>query len=284
MEANTAFDVNGTKEHADILGQDAANCYAGSDPVIPQLGTFWGGNSLLRVATHGESEGNPLTRFPEKKFTGFVKNIFSSGGMLESDRLAAPSLAQCMDYSNQYTVKEPHSWQVAVPSWRRDDDWTYENRYYPTHSDGKNFRCNSEIDIVDAARLVGNPSENRGSGINISGNFQTNAIPLRPDANFLIEAARYSTNTACLVGAISIDGQKIENNNSCVYTYKEGGKDGETYTVNNTNYRNLNYHTIDGILYHISPTNDEIAAAESNGVTPNLPINIDRSVEFLTKK
>lgn len=51
-----------------------------------------------------------------------------------------------------------------------------------------------------------------------------------------------------------------------------------------TNYRTLNYHTIDGILYHISPTEEEIAAADENGATPSLPININRSVEFLTKK
>lgn len=37
-------------------------------------------------------------------------------------------------------------------------------------------------------------------------------------------------------------------------------------------------------MYHISPTQDEISAADANGVTPNLPINIVRSVEFVTKK
>lgn len=69
VESNVAFDVNSTKEHTDTLGQDAANCYAGSNPVVPQMGTFWGGNSLLRVATYGDFENNPLTQFPEKNFT-----------------------------------------------------------------------------------------------------------------------------------------------------------------------------------------------------------------------
>ena len=54
--------------------------------------------------------------------------------------------------------------------------------------------------------------------------------------------------------------------------------------VNYTNYRTLKYHTIDGVLRHISPTQEEISAADKNGVTPNLPIDINRSIEFLTKK
>lgn len=204
--------------------------------------------------------------------------------MLESDRLPAPSLAQCMDYAHQYTVKEPHRWQEAVPSFRRDEDWVYVDRFYPSNTDGTAFRCNSPVEIISADRVVGNPIESRGSNFSILGNRETNTIPLRADANFLVEAARYSNNTACLVGTIIVDGHKIDNNNSCIYTYKEGGSDGETYTVNNTNYRNLNYHTIDGILYHISPTDEEFKAAEDNGATPSIPVNINRSVEFLTKK
>lgn len=94
---------------------------------------------------------------------------------------------------------------------------------------------------------------------------------------------RYNGSTDCLIGTLSIDGQNFQNNNSCIYTTKSGS-DGDSETVNRTNYRNLSYHTIDGILYHISPTEEELKAAEKNGVTPNLPININRSVEFVTKK
>lgn len=37
-------------------------------------------------------------------------------------------------------------------------------------------------------------------------------------------------------------------------------------------------------MKHVSPTNAEIAAAEKNGMTPSLAIDIVRSVEFLTPK
>lgn len=109
LESNVAFDINSTKQHTDLLGQTADKCYVGN-PISPQLNTFWGGNSLLRVANSGDFENNPLVQFPEKKFIGFVKSIFSTGGMLESDRLPTPSLAQCMGYDYQYTVKQPYRW------------------------------------------------------------------------------------------------------------------------------------------------------------------------------
>lgn len=38
------------------------------------------------------------------------------------------------------------------------------------------------------------------------------------------------------------------------------------------------------MMKHVSPTPDEINAAEQNGATPSLPIDIIRYVEFLTPK
>ncbi len=39
-----------------------------------------------------------------------------------------------------------------------------------------------------------------------------------------------------------------------------------------------------GFLKHVSPTDEEISAAESNGVTPSLPVDMVRYLEFLTPK
>ena len=41
---------------------------------------------------------------------------------------------------------------------------------------------------------------------------------------------------------------------------------------------------VDGLLHHVSPTSEEIAAAKANGVTPNLAIDMRRYVEFMTPK
>lgn len=111
---------------------------------------------------------------------------------------------------------------------------------------------------------------------------RNDTIPVRPDENFFVEAKRYNGETECLVGSLTVDNQERKNNKPCIEMV-HGGDDGSEQ-VNFTNYRDLRYHTIEGILYHISPTEQEIAAAESAGVTPNIPVNINRSVEFLTKK
>lgn len=51
-----------------------------------------------------------------------------------------------------------------------------------------------------------------------------------------------------------------------------------------THYEDRYYHTIPSLWKHISPTDEEIVAATTNGVTPSTPIDIKRSVEFLTAK
>ncbi len=38
------------------------------------------------------------------------------------------------------------------------------------------------------------------------------------------------------------------------------------------------------MMKHVSPTPAELSAAESNGATPSLAIDVVRSVEFLTPK
>jgi hypothetical protein len=55
-------------------------------------------------------------------------------------------------------------------------------------------------------------------------------------------------------------------------------------TYDNTTYKDILYHTIPSIVYHKSPTDDEIAAALKTGATPSLSIDMDRYVEFQTPK
>lgn len=53
--------------------------------------------------------------------------------------------------------------------------------------------------------------------------------------------------------------------------------------MDTTVYEDRVFHTIPSLLHHISPTDDEIQAAEDNGVTPSLPVDMVRYVEFLTQ-
>ena len=41
---------------------------------------------------------------------------------------------------------------------------------------------------------------------------------------------------------------------------------------------------IPSLLTHVSPTSEEITAAEVNQVTPNIPVDVIRSLDFLTPK
>lgn len=155
VEANAAFDVNATQSHIDLLGQDSAYCYRGGTPA---LNVFWGGNSLLRVANTPElaTQGlNPLTVIPNSRLTGFVRDIYATGGMLESSRIAQPSLSQCMDYTYQYTVEQPHSWEESD---RSSEGGGTITRYYPSDTRGDRFRCQSSIRIVSADEVIGHTS------------------------------------------------------------------------------------------------------------------------------
>lgn len=60
-------------------------------------------------------------------------------------------------------------------------------------------------------------------------------------------------------------------------TYRDDERD-----IDNTTYRDIYYHTIDSMIHHTSPTTEEVAAAQENGATPNLPVDIVRSVEFMS--
>ncbi len=55
-------------------------------------------------------------------------------------------------------------------------------------------------------------------------------------------------------------------------------------SVDNTLYEDVSYHTIPSILRHVSPTEEEIKAAKDTGVTPSIPVDMVRYVEFLTPK
>lgn len=106
-----AFDVNSTQNHIDTLeNENATRCL--SEPLA--INTYWGGNSILRLANNKDFTNNPLSKFPNStQFQGFTRNIFSLGGMLESSRIANPSLSQCMDYTYQYTLTQPYRFPVV---------------------------------------------------------------------------------------------------------------------------------------------------------------------------
>lgn len=92
--------------------------------------------------------------------------------------------------------------------------------------------------------------------------------------DFFEEIDRYDL-APCLIGKITLDNEVIrERDEQCTNI------DDESESVR----RDIRYHTIEGILHHTSPTDEEIEAAEVNGMTYSLPIDVERSIEFITPK
>lgn len=54
-------------------------------------------------------------------------------------------------------------------------------------------------------------------------------------------------------------------------------------TVDTTHYEDRYYHTIPSVWSHVSPTDQEIAAAKANGTTPSLAVDQIRFVEYLAQ-
>lgn len=90
------------------------------------------------------------------------------------------------------------------------------------------------------------------------------------------------TSRTCFVGKLYLNGIVLkEATASCI---KMEGFGDDMHEVDKTIYEDRYYHTIPSVWSHVSPTDDEITAAKSNGMTPSLPIDQIRYVEFLTPK
>lgn len=92
----------------------------------------------------------------------------------------------------------------------------------------------------------------------------------------------YASRT-CYAGTLTLNGQAIRTANRTCITDSAIG-DTTPVIVDTTTYENQVFHTIPSLLRHISPTDEEISAAKGNGVTPSLPVDTVRYVEFLTPK
>lgn len=80
-----------------------------------------------------------------------------------------------------------------------------------------------------------------------------------------------------------LDGTAVlKKRNRCIIESKDD--DGTTTEVDVTDYKDIYYHSIPSIYKHISPTKEEISSAEGTQVTPSLPVDIKRYVEFMTPK
>lgn len=101
--------------------------------------------------------------------------------------------------------------------------------------------------------------------------------------NFASSVLDYQTASPCVKGNLSLDGVIIlSKNNSCTSTTVD--ESGALMIVDSTQYHDEIYHTIPSLFKHVSPTDEEINAAKMNTVTPSIPVDMVRYVEFITPK
>ncbi len=273
VEANVGYNVNATQAHAELLKNDTeelvklhrnANyaCFDANSGSA-KITSYWGKNSLLRLTsdTTGDASSFLYSDPAGTSFSGFNLPIFSLEGMKETKRLTPLSPTDCTTNRYQYTLLQPYKYTYyqgdylssSSCSGNWPNEWNNSGQFCSAMAKTPRFTCVTN-QVVD-----------------------TNIPDL---AKSLIE---YSTRS-CFAGSIFLDGKIISSiNNTCIYTYSDA-EGAYSYTVDNTRYENRYYHSIPSIVTHISPTPEEYSAAESNSVTPSLPIDEVRSIEFFTPK
>jgi hypothetical protein len=286
VEANAGYDVGSTQWHVGILSADTTElvklrgsgdyaCFSPSG--WAKLDAYYGKNSILRISG---TNADPKTLFTEipagTNMTRFSLPIFSLAGMKETTRLPSPSIENCISPTYQYTLLDPHTYEYKITNSSGPNPWEEYlcNWAYPDEWSTSGRICNKQK-LTDSPRFTCLTEHTYWpSGLSLS------------------DAEGSYTSTPCLYGTISIDGRYYDGSSilapSPAYFWAQclspGDPEAGTPGTDTTIYRNYVYHTIPSTLRHISPTITELAFAEANGATPSLPIDVIRSVEFLTER
>ncbi len=276
VEANAAFDINSTQTHIATLSGDTATLvgihgnanYACFGSNSAKTTAYWWKNSVLSLMGSG-GPSDAFLFWPSPlpgTFTWFTLPIFSLGWMKETSRLPNPSINNCIDTLFQYTLLQPYLrtyiddtiWFSRARTVAYPDEW---NRWWDSQTSSPRFTC---IDPVHSWPLP-SPLTLRG-------------IPI-PYSTSLSEYASSTCLTTKLSWKIYLDWLVVRSaNNYCTDT--QGFWDDQI-TVDTTHYEDRYYHKIPGNIWsHVSPTDEEIAAAKVSGVTPSLPVDQIRFVEY----
>lgn len=84
--------------------------------------------------------------------------------MLESGRVANPSLMSCINYQQQYTLLEPHKTKDL------NDDLKWSRglwKNYPAGTDGTQFLCDSSVETIAPTKMVSDDA----TDLNITAGF-----------------------------------------------------------------------------------------------------------------
>jgi hypothetical protein len=197
--------------------------------------------------------------------TGFSLPIYSLAGMRETARFTPLSPTDCTDTSRQYTLLDPYTYSVSCDCGSGESSQTCTDTLaYPTEWNVPGGNCGQGRASTTTPRYTCSTGHTIGTSL-----------------AYATEVSTFTTRV-CTVGSLYVDGIKIKTaNNPCIETIGTGE---ESTTVDNTKYIDQYYHTIPSSVYHKSPDDAEYLAAKNTGITPSLPVDKNRYLEFLTPK
>lgn len=180
--------------------------------------------------------------------------------MKETTRLKNPSLADCDVDNYQYALLAPYTYTISDPISLASQTVKWPTEWNRT-SKIPRYTCLTQHDVLPSVPSLAKSFED------------------------------YDART-CFVGNVYVDGASEKALNHLCYLDESGVIYSSLASIpltssgysDITHYENRYYHTVPSLWKHISPEEKEIAAAKENGVTPSLPVDIKRSVEFLTAK
>lgn len=280
VEANVGYDVMATPGHANLLKDDTEELveiyksgkYSCFDTKTgkTKLASYWWWNSILRVAW-SSTWATVLDEVPGgTSLSWFSQPIFSLGGMKETTRVDPASVLDCMTSEYQYALREP--WEYEYPN---PDSEGYPNPcvdIFPLEWSSVNRYGKVSIFWSCGSRLAKHPPRYTC----ITEHDILDSIPQFSES--IVQYDQKKSKKGCYAGSLYLDGSKVKTiTKTCIYS-------NDNWTTDETLYQDQYFHTIPSVLRHISPTDEEFNAAKKNGVTPSLPVDMIRYVEFLTPK
>ncbi len=288
VEANRAYNIGLTRSDVDTLMADpqlwssTPLCFPWADVNSIKSQTYWGGNTLINVNQEATAASWSFV-LGSHRYDSLVYPLYDLAWMrkLDSDSsLLSVAPATSFDCLRQDDlILEPRttkvcwnwfwdSWctppysDVADAPWSEWNQWSSWNTRLRTDAANIRFTCKSSIE--------------RSSSDTFTDYFRT------------FESA------PCTVWNLSLDNVPVKTaSNACIYYYlfdefwwvsvsQTGLIFGSWFMIDDTRYLNPKYKTVSSVMKHVSPTIEELNTAWDSRTTPNLAIDKDRYIDFMS--
>ncbi len=279
VEANRAYNIHHAGSDTQTLQNSlgAGQCFAG---MVPQTQSFWGGNSPLNIdmSATALTNGFDMT-LKSQRYDTFSQPIFDLAGMRVVSTGSTIEPASALDCEVNNLMLAPYA---DTSTQGNSTSVTY---WPPEKGSTLQYSCLTRHQTLPIAVYTGSLDASVVPQIYFSGAIVTSTVSNirnRIDAPY------------CLAGHIEVDGKNIRTVGSCTppearaSTSDTTGPDGtatssESHVITTIVDRTVKFKNIPSAIEHVSPTDEEYGTALKNLVTPSLPVDRDRYMDFLSQ-